>query len=594
MKFEYGMGRETCRVALKSDGVFLKKTTASGTETTRVADPIKVRAFGTRWSDKATLVEIRFKTIHGDYRSEIFEFSYLQPERWRELKIRVGDPGYRWPADRLVSTEILRQLAAADPTGRFCVVSAPGWYDSEFVLPAEVFSPLGRGTDFRIDQGSDAHIGAFLCKGSLKGWQQTVAKPARKSSCLRVAVAAAFAAPLVRPMGMDSFAINWFSNTSDGKTTMLFVAASVPGLIDAEGLPGWADSEAGIEDRARGHRDCLVPLDESADGSGKVPLEVKAKMLAFMIARNRPRKLSKKYERANALQGREFRTIAQSSSEVALSKVAIDAGARRQGGEEVRFVDVCASEPGSLGIFDGRVTARSGRTDRETTKELIDQLKVDAEANQGTAFREFMRKYVRDPKALQKVKAYKAEFETKVSVPSSNAALRIRSNFALIWAAAAMAIDYGILPWKKAPTLSAVEKCLSKALSEMAASNATTSSPADAATSVLMTLNKEIEKADLRKIILRKKITPQKARRRRRADGFRVNGDIYVKPDRLRRWLPSQRERTILKDAGVLRTRRNDAATIEQVIAGIPGKPRYYVLDISKLKQLSRKKRSRG
>jgi hypothetical protein len=30
------------------------------------------------------------------------------------------------------------------------------------------------------------------------------------------------------------------------------------------------------------------------------------------------------------------------------------------------------------------------------------------------------------------------------------------------------------------------------------------------------------------------------------------------------------------------------------VIAGIPGKPRYYVLDISKLKQLSRKKRSRG
>jgi hypothetical protein len=44
-----------------------------------------------------------------------------------------------------------------------------------------------------------------------------------------------------------------------------------------------------------------------------------------------------------------------------------------------------------------------------------------------------------------------------------------------------------------------------------------------------------------------------------------------------------------LKDAGVIRTRRNDAATTEQVIAGIPGKPRYYVVDMEKLERLLRK-----
>jgi uncharacterized protein (DUF927 family) len=235
------------------------------------------------------LVEIEFKTVDGEYRSKMFEFFYLQPERRREIKIQLGDEGYRWPQDTHFSNEIVKQLAATDPKRRFILVSAPGWYKSEFVLPDKVFSPLGRGTDFRIDPDADGHLGAFVCgDGSLEGWQRTVAKPARKLSCLRVAIAAAFAAPLLRPMGMDSFAINWFSNTSDGKTAMLFIAGSVAGLIGVTGLPGWADSEPGLEDQARGHRDCLLPLDESGDGNGKVPPEQKARMLAFMIARNRP------------------------------------------------------------------------------------------------------------------------------------------------------------------------------------------------------------------------------------------------------------------------------------------------------------------
>jgi hypothetical protein len=78
-----------------------------------------------------------------------------------------------------------------------------------------------------------------------------------------------------------------------------------------------------------------------------------------------------------------------------------------------------------------------------------------------------------------------------------------------------------------------------------------------------------------------------------KADGFRINGDIYLKPDRLRRWVPSHRDRVVLRDSGIFRTRRDDASTIEQVIAGVPGKPRYYVLDGGKLERLLRKKPSR-
>jgi hypothetical protein len=583
------MRKKAFTITCTGDGVFLAQATPNGDNRIRVADPISVRSIGTRFSDKVTLAEIRFKTIHGDYRSELFEFSCLQPEKRAEIKVRVGDQGYRWPEDRDVSGEILRQLAAEHPKRRFVLVSAPGWYESEFVLPGTVFSPPKLGTDFRIDSTSDAHIGAFTCgKGSLKGWQEAVAKPARMSSCLRVAIAAVFAAPLVRPMNMDSFAINWFSTTSDGKTSMLFIAASVAGLISRGGLPGWADSEPGIEDQARGHRDCILSLDESGDGNGKVSVKDKAKALAFMIARNRPRKLSKRYELANALQDREWRIIVQGSSELALRQVAIDAGGPRLGGEEVRFIDVPASEPGSLGIFDGPVKKAKGKTDRETTKELVEQMKVDAEANQGFAFYEFLRNYVNDAKALSEVTAYKDQFESEVSVPSSNAALRVRSNFALIWAAAAMAIDYQILPWKKPPTFKAVRKCLRKALGVIATDKSTVS-PVDALGSILEELNEKLEKADLRKVVLRERVTPEQARQRANADGFRIKGEIYLKPDRLRKWVPSHRDRVVLKNGGVFRTRRNDAATVEQVIAGIPGKPRYYVLNRKKLARFSGK-----
>jgi hypothetical protein len=153
-----------------------------------------------------------------------------------------------------------------------------------------------------------------------------------------------------------------------------------------------------------------------------------------------------------------------------------------------------------LGIFDGRIKKLIGKTDQETTKALIEKLKIDAEFNQGFAYHEFLDKYCRDAEALSKVRAYKHQFESEVTMPPSNAALRIRSNFALIWAAAALAIDFQILPWNKSPTFRAVEKCLLKALNVIEM-NKSSASPTDAPTSIVMALSEKLEKADLRKVV---------------------------------------------------------------------------------------------
>ena len=51
------------------------------------------------------------------------------------------------------------------------------------------------------------------------------------------------------------------------------------------------------------------------------------------------------------------------------------------------------------------------------------------------------------------------QFEAIAQTNDLKTIYRIRSNFAIIWAAGALAIDYGVLPWKKSRLLKAVKKC---------------------------------------------------------------------------------------------------------------------------------------
>ena len=174
------------------------------------------------------------------------QWSKLLPKNRDEIKNKLAELGYEWPENEALTGEILKRVANTAPERQFRVVSAPGWYGSVLVRPGQVFARGTNKPEIYIDPKNDAHLGAFILgEGSLKGWQELVAKPSRQSSCLRLSIAAALGALFLRPLGLDSFGINWFSDTSDGKSHALFVAASVAGLMGPDGLPSWADSEIG-------------------------------------------------------------------------------------------------------------------------------------------------------------------------------------------------------------------------------------------------------------------------------------------------------------------------------------------------------------
>ena len=262
-------------IKLTKRGVFQISTTPSGdTERKKIARLIRLRAVGKK-DDGITLAQIRFRTMHGDYRWEFFAWSKLLPHNRHEIQNKLAELGYQWPEDEVLTRAILAEVASARPKREFQIVSAPGWYNSNsvFVIPGQVFARGNEKPEIYIDPQTDAHLGAFvLGEGTLRDWQEFVAKPARQSSRLRLAIAAALAAPFLRPLGLDSFGINLFSETSDGKTVLLIVAAAVSGLLGPDGLPSWADSEAALEALLRGRRDNTMSLDESGDGEHQMRL----------------------------------------------------------------------------------------------------------------------------------------------------------------------------------------------------------------------------------------------------------------------------------------------------------------------------------
>jgi hypothetical protein len=166
-----------------------------------------------------------------------------------------------------------------------------------------------------------------------------------------------------------------------------------------------------------------------------------------------------------------------------------------------------------------------------------------------------------------------------------NAHLRIRSNFALLWAAAALAIDYEILPWKKEPTFRAVEKCMHLALGELEAGaikHSFANTRVDAR-GLSKTLKEKLDKAHLVSVKLKQRVTKERARIRQVADGFVINGEILLRPDRLKSWIPDQSQRLVLKENKIIRTEREDTSTVERKIGGIEGKPRYYAINVRAL-----------
>lgn len=312
---------------------------------------------------------------------------------------------------------------------RLETMSRPGWYEGDddplgcFVMPD---GAIGR-TDV-VWQDSGKTSSPFTTKGSLAGWQHSVAPLCAGNHVLILAIGTALAGPLLRPLNIQGGGIHLVGDSSSGKSLAQLLAASVWG--SPERFAGsWDVTPGGLEIEAATRNDTVLILDEIKRANAK-----RVQEMAYSLANGVGRSTMTRERESRARL--TWRVLTLSSGERSLAEHAAIAGDTAHAGAELRMVDVDAGRR-AFKAFD-HTHGMDGATFH---KRLGDSL----QEHYGHLGRAFVQQLVErgDHEALKSQRdAIRAEFPDHH--PQAG---RVADRFAAIALAIEAAIDWELLPW---------------------------------------------------------------------------------------------------------------------------------------------------
>jgi putative DNA primase/helicase len=339
--------------------------------------------------------------------------------------------------------------------GRVRCVSQTGWHTARdggeyFVLPNQVYGP-SEGEEI-VCQPKGVRGADYCVNGTLEGWQDGIAKLAIGNSRLTLAIAAAFAAPLLKPMGMQGGGFNFRGSSSTGKTSILGAAASVCGGPDY--IKSWRTTDNALERTAEAHCDMLLPMDELAQIEPKA-----AGNSAYMLTNGE----GKQRMNADATMKKtaKWRTIVLSTGEISLADKIEEGGGKAMAGQAARVIDIAADAGCGHGIFEKLHGFNSGA-------QLADAIRACSATHFGIAADEYLSRLTDDLKsAREKVRAYMDAFEASACPEGADGQVkRVCKRFALVAAAAELATGWGITGWSSEEATKAAKKCFKAWLAE--------------------------------------------------------------------------------------------------------------------------------
>lgn len=327
-----------------------------------------------------------------------------------------------------------RLLTIADPKARARCVTTLGWHGQSYMLPDEVIG--GTAAERFVLQSSAPLAHAFRCSGTLDGWRDTIGKHAVGNSRLVLSISAAFAASLLRPLGMEGGGFHWRGGSSTGKTTTGEVAGSVCGGGRDGYKVTWRATDNGIETVAAAHNDGLAVLDEigqvSADALGTI---------AYMLSNGQAKTRMTRDGSARATPA--WSLLFLSTGEIGLAdklRESKRSGGRVMAGQQVRVLDLPADAATGHGVFDHLAGFASGQA-------LADHLKKSAATHYGHPLRTYLRMLVED-RPFERLRTFVEAFVGEVTPSGADGQVRrAAARFGIIAAGGETAQSYGIVPW---------------------------------------------------------------------------------------------------------------------------------------------------
>ncbi|MCR1837673.1 DUF927 domain-containing protein [Rodentibacter caecimuris] len=225
---------------------------------------------------------------------------------------------------------------------QWTITNITGWLNGAYLLPnGEIIGTPSKPIYFTDKSSSSL---GYVTSRTLADWQREIAENVRGNTSMMIGVATALAAPMLSLLGLDSFGVHLFAESSKGKSTTLNIANSIYGDPDKIKL-SWSSTDNAIKNEAAARNDGFLTLDEMGEAKDGYALENIAYALFNGTDKNRGKK-----EGGNQ-QIKRWKVTALSTGEKDLETQLRLKGVKVHAGQLVRLLNVPLEEPQHLHQF---------------------------------------------------------------------------------------------------------------------------------------------------------------------------------------------------------------------------------------------------
>ncbi|KQO45715.1 hypothetical protein ASF24_11170 [Methylobacterium sp. Leaf86] len=346
-----------------------------------------------------------------------------------------------------------------------------GWRDATtFVTHRSVVS--GRDDAEAIMPPTGAYAGStghMQDRGDLDGWRALI-KVARFSTAMMIALAAIFAAPLLKIALRPNFGLVLFGPSRSGKSTAQLAGASALGYGQEEDLPSLNATVSGLLAVAVAFNDHAIPINEigtARGGKNNVYEVVRETTYGLMNGQDIIRHPS--WAGSDGGATATFQVLPLMSSEHSPDAWAARKGETRDEGETARLIGVPVLFNGSQTIFDLAPKTLTGADLAAWEKQQFQLLREGLPNFRGLAFSTYTEWLARQHKAVEEVvRILVANFEVAVARPTMSPVERdIVAKFGVLYAGGLFAIAAGVLPLDMKRLGAALKRACLAALAEI-------------------------------------------------------------------------------------------------------------------------------
>jgi hypothetical protein len=398
-------------------------------------------------------VELKFRNTKGEW-STVMLPRRITSSGHRALE-ELLDLGAKLPTGRGASAG-LAEVIGIVPEHTYRTTAKTGWVGKSFVLRDVTIGP---DADTLIHESRNSlNPPEPTTQGNLDRWLDGLREPCRASSYLTFGIGLAFAGPLLHLVVQDEGSIFYLAGkTTTGKTLTELAGLSAIERAVRNSLLTHDATDRKIEEDCAAHNDLLQVIDEISRMTGsKAECRAKVRRLAHKIAGGGGSRRSAKARQDVDLADLRWRLTCLWSGEYSLGAEFL--GAERARGEIVRLIEIPVLKKKDNGIFDRLRSVQLSRN------ELAVQAEVAVKENFGHPIRAFIDRLVSKPEVhARRATELTERFLNEVGAGDDPWTRRFAGKFAVVYAAARLAAEFGVAPWPKRHPLKCVARLYRRA-----------------------------------------------------------------------------------------------------------------------------------